>query len=259
MRFGYGNNGPGGACWYAPAASSFRVAAFAARWLVLLVFVAACNAQTPAPAVGTAKLENVLENMDKSAAKFTSLIADLDYTKVTVIVNDRSTQNGRILFDKSGGKTRVMIAFTKPAQKYVLFAGGKVSLYQPKIAEVQEYQLSERQDLVEQFLLLGFGTPGTELRKAYEVAFKGSENIAGQDSYLLDLTPKSQKVAAQLTRIQLWISPQNWEPVQQKFFEPGGDYVISRYSNMKLNTRISDKEFRLPLKGKVRTVRPQAP
>lgn len=239
--------------------NSSRARAIAGRLLLLLITVAACNAQTPSAPEGAAKLDDVLANMDKSAAKFSSLVADLDYTKVTVIVNDRSTQNGRILFEKSGGKTRVMIAFTKPAEKYVLFASGKVSLYQPKIAEVQEYQLAERQDLVEQFLLLGFGTPGTELRKAYDVAFKGTENIAGQDVYLLDLTPKSPKVAAQLQRIQLWISPQNWEPVQQKFFEPGGDYVIARYSNMKLNTKIADKEFRLPLKGKVRTVRPQAP
>jgi len=197
--------------------------------------------------------------MDQSAEDFSSVAADLEYTKVTVIVNDHSTQTGKIYYEKPGGITRVLIAFTQPAEKYVLFADGKVDLYQPRIAEVDEYELARRQDLVEQFLLLGFGTSGAALQKAYQVALKGSENVSGQQTYLLDLVPKSSKVAAQLQRIQLWISPQNSEPVQQKFFEPGGDYVISRYSNLRLNAKIPDKQFRLPLKGKVRTVRPQAP
>ncbi len=240
-------------------------------WLFLAAVAATCllmpltiscgtpSAQEPSAPTNLPKLEDVLAGMDQAAAGFTSVAADLEYTKVTVIVNDRSTQTGKIFFEKSGGKTRVMIAFTQPAQKYVLFANGKVDFYQPKIAEVDEYELSQRQGLVEQFLLLGFGTPGAELQNAYQVSLKGAESVAGQQSYLLDLTPKSPKVAAQLQRIQLWILPQNWEPVQQKFFEPGGDYVIARYSNIKLNAKIPDKEFRLPLKGKFRTVRPQAP
>jgi outer membrane lipoprotein-sorting protein len=211
------------------------------------------NSQSNVP-----KLDEVLGEMDKSAEDFSSMTGDLEYTKVTVIVNDHSTQTGRISFEKSGGKTRVLIAFAKPAEKYVLFSDGKVSLYQPRIAEVDEYQLSQRQDLLEQFLLLGFGTPGSEIQKAYQISLHGAETVGGQQAYLLELTPKSVKVAAQLARIQLWISPKNWEPLQQKFFEPGGDYLIARYSNVKLNAKIPDKDFRLPIKGKVRTVRPQS-
>ena len=195
--------------------------------------------------------------MDQSAAGFTSMTGDLDYTKVTVIVNDHSTQKGKVYFQKSAGKTRVMVAFTSPAEKYVLFDSGKVQLYQPKIAEVDEYTLAQKQDLLEQFLLLGFGTSGAELQKAYDIALKGADSIDGQQTYLLDLTPKSAKVAAQLQHVQLWMSPQNWQPLQQKFFEPGGDYVIARYSNLKLNSKIPDKTFQLPLRGKVKTVRPQ--
>ncbi len=252
MKYGYGNS---------PAGFIFTrvLAAFALVLILPAVFLATTTAQEPSQPANVPKLEDVLAGMDKSAAGFTSVAANLEYTKVTVIVNDRFTQTGKIFFEKSGGKTRVMIGFTQPAEKYVLFANGKVNLYQPKIAEVDEYELSQRQDLVEQFLLLGFGTSGAELQKAYQISWKGAESVAGQLSYLLDLTPKSPKVAAQLQRIQLWISPQSWEPIQQKFFEAGGDYVISRYSNMKLNSKIPDKEFRLPLRGKVRTVKPQAP
>ena len=227
-------------------------------YILLLSLSARSGGLATASAQGNApKLSEILAQMDAVSAGFSSMTGDLEYTKVTVIVNDHSTQNGKIYFEKRNSKTRVLIGFTSPAEKYVLFAGGKVSMYQPKIAEVDEYELSERQDLVEQFLLLGFGTSGADLQNAYQVTSRGTDAVAGQPAYLLDLIPKSKSVAAQLQRIQLWISPQNWEPLQQKFYEPGGDYVIARYSNMKLNTKIPDSSFKLPLRGRVRTVRPQ--
>jgi outer membrane lipoprotein-sorting protein len=250
MRSGFGNKAAGHNAW---------CSATGIVWLALAI-LAVCTpvrAQASQPRPDAPPLEEILAGMDKSASGFTSMSASLEYTKVTVIVNDHSTQNGRINFEKTGGKTRVLISFTSPAEKHLLFAGGKVQFYQPKIAQVDEYQLSSRQDLVEQFLLLGFGTSGTELRNAYQITLRGSDSVAQQQCFLLDLVPKSPKVAAQLQRIQLWISPQGWEPIQQKFYEPGGDYVIARYSDMKRNAKLSDKDFRLPVKGNVRTVRPQ--
>ena len=250
MRSGFGNKAVCHTVWCAVTGIVWLA-------LAMLGVCTAIRAQASQPQPGAPPLAEILAGMDQSAADFTSMAASLEYTKVTVIVNDHSTQNGKINFEKERGKTRVLISFTSPAEKHLLFADGKVQFYQPKIAQVDEYQLSSRQDLVEQFLLLGFGTSGSELRNAYQITLRGSESIAQQQCFLLDLVPKSPKVAAQLQRIQLWISPQSWEPIQQKFYEPGGDYVIARYSDMKRNVKLSDKDFRLPLKGKVRTVRPQ--
>ena len=206
-----------------------------------------------------ATLETTLAAMDQAAARFSSVTGNLEYTKVTVIVNDRSTERGTISFEKAKGKTRVLLAFREPAEKYVLFEGSKVSFYRPKIAEVQEYDLAQRQGLVEQFLLLGFGTAGSELEKAYRIVWRGEEALdpgtPGRAVHL-ELTPKSAQGSARLKQIELWLSPENWQPVQQKFWEPSGDYLIARYSGLKLNTKIPAKNFKLPLRGKVKTVRP---
>ncbi len=202
-----------------------------------------------------ATLETTLAGMDRAAARFSSVTGNLDYTKVTVIVNDHSTDRGTIAFEKERGGTRVMLAFREPAEKFVLFEGNKVSLYRPRIAEVEEYEIGGRQGLVEQFLLLGFGTPGSELQKNYEIAWGGEESLEGQRVVHLELTPKSDQAAWRLKKIELWLSPENWQPVQQKFWEPSGDYMIARYTGLKLNTNIPDRAFRPPLKGNVRTVR----
>lgn len=227
-------------------------------WLPgLLLSAAAFVGVAAAQNAGTAEvsLESILANMNEAAARFSSVMGNLEYTKVTVLVNDRSTETGKIYFEKTKGRPRVLIAFDKPAEKYVLFAEGKVSIYRPKIAEVEEYLVGDRQELLEQFLLLGFGTAGRDLQKAYEVRLLGEETLEGQETFHLELIPKSDTVTRQLKRVELWISSQSWQPVQQKFVEPSQDYLLARYLDLQQNVRIPAKNLRLPLKGKVRTVR----
>jgi outer membrane lipoprotein-sorting protein len=137
----------------------------------------------------------------------------------------------------------------------VLFADGKVQLYQPKIAEVQEFTLGKNQDMLEQFLLLGFGTSGSEMLKSYNAVYKGPEKVEGEDAVRLDLTPKSPSVASKLIRIELWLSPQTWQPVQQKFYEPSKDYLIARYRGLQVNSKIPSKNLQLQMRGKVKTVK----
>ena len=200
-------------------------------------------------------LASTIAGMDAASAKFASVTGDIEYTKVTIIVNDFSTEKGRIFFEKSKGKLRVMLAFTQPAEKFVLFTDGKVQLYQPKIAEVQEFTLGKNQNMLEQFLLLGFGTSGTEMLKSYTAVYRGREKVDSEDAIRLDLTPNSQSVGAKLTRIELWLSPQTWQPIQQKFYEPSKDYLIARYRGLQLNTKIPAKSLQLQLRGKVKTTK----
>jgi outer membrane lipoprotein-sorting protein len=214
------------------------------------------SAQAWAAQVGG--LAEAMEGMDRAASRFSSVSADLEYTKVTVIVDDHSTETGKIYFEKAKGQPRVMLAFLDPAEKYVLFEGGKVSIYRPKIALVEEYSLANNQGLLEQFLLLGFGTSGSELQKNYAVALKGEEPLEGEPTVVLELTPKSAEVSTKLQRIELWLSTKTWQPLQQKFYEPSNDYLIARYRNSELNGKIAADKFKLPLSGKVRTVRPQS-
>ncbi len=206
-------------------------------FLCFLCFSSAAPQSDQPGGTAAATLETTLAGMDQAAARFSSVAGNLDYTKVTVIVNDHATDRGTMAFEKKGGKTRVLLAFREPAEKFVLFEGRndtnvsfRVSLYRPKIAEVEEYEVGSRQGLVEQFLLLGFGTPGSELQKAYQIAFRGEEALDGAPGRVvrLELTPRSAQAAARLKKIELWLSPETWQPVQQKFWEPSGDYMLAR-------------------------------
>jgi outer membrane lipoprotein-sorting protein len=98
---------------------------------------------------------------------------------------------------------------------------------------------------VDQYLELGFGTRSESLRKSYDVVFRGEQDLDGKKTLLLELTPKSDEIRAQITKVQVWIDESSWLAIQQKFFEAGSaDYLIFHYSDLKKNLKIDDSKFR---------------
>ncbi len=195
--------------------------------------------------------------MDAAATRFHALTAQLAYTKVTLVVDDRNTENGTVYFKKDprARGSKVLIEFTQPEPKTVLFRDSKAWIYYPKIAQLEEYDVGKNRELVEQFLLLGFGVPGHELLKAYSITVAGDVNLNGTTAVKLDLTPKGS-LARNLRKVELWLSRETWQPIQQQFTEPSGDYLIAHYSNAK-QSDLPDSRFQIKTSGKVKKVRPQ--
>ncbi len=187
-------------------------------------------------------LETVLKQLDAQAADFQSLSADLERTKVTVVVNDKSTESGRILVRRDD---KMRIEVVKPDARTILRNGDDFYIYNPKIHRVEEYNIGKKKSVVDQFLLLGFGTSGSSLKESYTIALQGEETIDNRKVLLLELLPKTDEVRKQLSKIRLWLDESSWLPVQQQFYETGsGDYFIIHYRNMVRNARIPDTEFK---------------
>jgi outer membrane lipoprotein-sorting protein len=208
-------------------------------WLGILAFLPLlCAAQNP-PRSTT---EGVLAMMDKSASDFRSLSADIEQLKYTDVVKDTSKEEGQI-FVRRDQKMRIEIA--KPDPKTILRTGDSLFIYTPKIKRVEEYNLGKHRSMVDQYLRLGFGTKSQDIQKSFDVKMTGEEEIDRRKTFVLELTPKSDEVRKQITKIQMWIDPSSWLPVQQKFFETGGgDYFLVKYSNMMKNLRLDDAKFK---------------
>jgi outer membrane lipoprotein-sorting protein len=199
-------------------------------------------------------VQNVLRQLDAQAKDFRSLSADVERTKVTVVVNDRSTENGTILV--RGDK--MLLDLKAPDARTVLRTGDNLYVYTPGLKRVEEYNLGKNRALVDQFLLLGFGTAGKELEKGYLIALLKEEKIDDRKTVELELTPKSQGVRNQIAKIELWLDESSWIPVQQQFYEAGsGDYSIVHYSKVLRNPTISDSEFKPRWPKGTEKVRPQ--
>ena len=193
--------------------------------------------------------------MDKSAADFRSLTADLENTKYTDVVKDSSTETGQI-FVRRDQKMRIEIL--KPDPRTILRSGDSLFVYTPKIKRVEEYDLGKNRAMVDQYVLLGFGTKSQNMLKSYDVKLTGEEQLDGKKTFLLELTPKSDDVRRQITRIQMWVDESSWLPIQQKFFETGaGDYIQFHYSNVMKNLKIPDSRFKQDWPKDVNRVKPR--
>jgi outer membrane lipoprotein-sorting protein len=200
----------------------------------------------PASAQNNGKLElqEILARMDERAHDLKTVTARLEYTKVTVVVNDRSTEYGRIYFRK-GRSPEILLRIEKPDQKILLLRKKHAEIYTPKTNQIQEYDLKSHSNVLQQFLLLGFGTESSQMEEAYKIKLLSEENLGGASVAVLELVPRSEKVLAQLSKVDLWVSKDSWLPLQQQFFEPGGDYMLAKYSAMKINRPLPSSTFRI--------------
>jgi outer membrane lipoprotein-sorting protein len=199
-------------------------------------------------------LGTVLRNMDSEARDFRSLTANIERTKVTVVVNDKSTETGRLFI--RGDNMRIDLS--EPDTRTILRSGNNLYIYNPKLSRVEEYDLGKNRALVDQFLLLGFGTSGHELEKNYEITLVDEETLDTRKVVQLELTPKSDKVRDQISKIQIWLDEADWLPVQQKFSETGTkDYFIIHYTNVVRNPKIHDTQFKPRWPKGTTKVRPQ--
>ena len=198
----------------------------------------------------------LVERLNQVNEHFRTLTASLQFTKVTAVVNDTSTETGRLYYSKDH---RVLIEMLNPEAKEILFTGNKALLYYPKMKQIQEYDLEKHRAMVEQFLLLGFGTKGDELKDAYLITVLGETTLQGHPNPVLqvELTPKDERIRNNINRIQLWLDMASWVPVQQKFFEVGNDYLVTRYTEVKVNIEIPRSKLNLSAPKDTKRVKPR--
>lgn len=202
-------------------------------------------------------LQAVLARMNQTSTGFKSAQGDFDFETYQKLVDEKDTQKGRIYFRKSKNGVDAAFDIEGPAPKQVVYKDGKLRIFEKKINQVTERVVGKNKQDVEAFLSLGFGASGTELQRDYDVKLDGWETVDGVQTAKLDLTPKNEKLLQTYNKIVLWIDPERDVLLKQQFFERSGDYRLAHYSNMKLNSKISDDAFRLKTNGNTKIVTPQ--
>jgi outer membrane lipoprotein-sorting protein len=208
-------------------------------------------------AAQTPSLETVLGQMDAAAATFQNAQADFAWDQYQRVVDETDTQKGKLYFRRAGKETQMAADITEPEKKYMLFAGGKLSVYQPRIDQVTEYDAGKDRESVQTFLVLGFGGRGHDLLKSFSVKLAGTETVDGVRTVKLELVPKSQKARSLFERVVLWVDPGRGVSLRQQAWEASGDYRLAHYANIRVNEKISDDVFQLKTTPKTKVLRPQ--
>jgi outer membrane lipoprotein-sorting protein len=203
-------------------------------------------------------LNDILTKLDHAAAAFRGMTADLRETAHTAVINEDQVEAGEIFMKRARpGDTRMLVNFVRPDPKTVQLQGDTLSIYFPKRNTVQEYSLGKNSSLVVQFLLLGFGTTRNDLSAANAVQYGAAETISGRPAVRLVLVPKTKEVLQHVEKIELWLSPDTGYPVQHKIYQPGGDYLLFEFANLKMAPDLSDSYLKLKLPKDVKKEKPQ--
>lgn len=205
-------------------------------------------------ATGVGSLEQVLHSMDANATKFRTAQADFVWTPYNSVINETETPDkGKIYFRKAGTEIQMGATIQPPDDRQIVFAGGKVQVFQPKTKVVDVYDATAHKDEVESFLVLGFGSSGQDLRKSFELKYVGEEKIGDAQTGHLQLSPLAEQVKKSFPRIDLWIDS-NGVSVRQQLFQTGGDYRLADYSHIRVNDKVPDGAFKIKTSGPTKTV-----
>jgi outer membrane lipoprotein-sorting protein len=202
-------------------------------------------------------LDQVMARMDVEAAGFRQMTARFTKTNFISVLNDTSHESGALWMKKSGKKIEMRGEIAGSDARSFGFRDNKGEIYYPKINTVQIYDLGKERSLVDQFLLLGFGSSGKEIAKTYSIRVAGEEVLGGRKTTVLELVPKSPQVLEQIQKVYLWIPENAGHPVQQQFMQPGGNYYKVLYSDVRINPNLPDSAFALKLPAGVKKDYPQ--
>src|ERR1039457_1488850 len=230
-------------------------------------------------------LEAALNAKDQAAGNFRTAQCDFVWDQYQKVVDDHDYQKGTMYFRRQGNDVQMAADITSPDKKYVLFTGSLVSVYQPSIDQVTEYNPGKNKADFASFLVLGFGGRGHDLEKSFDVNYAGMEAVQDVNAAKLELTPRSQRVRSMFQTITLWIDlcctltpragsihsvrvrsmfqtitlwidPARGVSVQQRFSEPSGDYRVAKYSNIEINHKISGDVFKLKTTSHTKVIKP---
>jgi len=220
---------------------------------VIAVAVAAAADSATDPA-----LDKVLSQMDSAAEKFRTTEASVVWDQYQKVVDEHEEQKGKVYFRHGDKEVQMAADITDPDQKYVLFNGSKIQVYQPKIDQVTVYNTGKNREAFESFLVLGFGGGGHDMLKSFYIKYMGSETVDGTEAAKLDLVPKTVNVRNNVDHIVLWIDPSRGISLQQQFFfGTSGDYRLAKYSDIRMNEKIPDAVFKLRTTGKTKFISTQ--
>lgn len=224
-------------------------------WLpVSLLLVQWVFSQTAFPQPST-NLEQVLSQMDDAAAKFRTTEANFTWIQYNKVIDDiADTQKGKIYFRRENKDIQMAADIREPDAKQLIFSGGKIQIYQPRIEQEDIYDARARREEFESFLVVGFGGGGHDMLKSFAITFLGNEKIGEVETAKLDLVPKSEEVKRNFSHLVLWIDPQRGVSIQQQLFETSGDYRLAKYSEIQVNQKISDNVFKMKTSSKTRVL-----
>ncbi len=188
------------------------------------------------------KLDEVLANMEKAARSIKTIEADMAQEKRDMQIGGREVYKGRIYFEHGKVCDRVRIEYSIPEGQFVTVLCDKIYLYQAKINQcivtTRQAQASKNQEF--SFIATPYKSV-PELKRQYNIAYVGEEQIGASSTAKLELTPRGKSSMKGLT---LWVEQSSWLPIKYQVVESNNNPTTFTLSGMIKNGKLSGDKFK---------------
>ncbi|PIX21838.1 MAG: hypothetical protein COZ69_12600 [Deltaproteobacteria bacterium CG_4_8_14_3_um_filter_45_9] len=201
-------------------------------WLFILV-VLLLN-PLPVKSAMPVGAEEVVKRLREIQEKTKDYSADLYQEKKLSLLKEKIVSRGRIRFKKPD---KVSIEFFHPESSQMVFDGKTAILYYKEEKLAERYALRSN-PIAERYLLFS-KDPFQEKLAAWKI-------LEDRESFLvMEIIPKVKDPLFVKTRLR--ISKKDWMVLGMEMIEKNGDTTSIRYSNMKVNTGLTDSDFEIYL------------
>jgi outer membrane lipoprotein carrier protein len=201
-------------------------------WLLILVSLL----WIPLTAKGAAPIsaDEVVKRLREIQEKTKDFSADIHQEKKLSLLKEKIISRGKIRFKKPD---KVSIEFFHPESSQMVFDGKTVLLYYKEEKLAERYSLRSN-PIAERYLLFS-KDPFQEKLAEWKI-------LEDRESFLvMEITPKVKDPLFVKTRLR--VSKKDWMLIGMDMVEKNGDTTSIRYSNMKVNTGLTESDFEIHL------------
>ena len=201
-------------------------------WILILISLLLI----PLPIKGAAPMgaEEVVKRLREVQEKTKDFSADLHQEKKLSLMKEKIVSRGRIRFKKPD---KVSIEFFHPESSQMAFDGKTVLLYYKEEKLAERYSLRSN-PMAERYLLFS-KDPFQEKLAEWKI-------LEDRESFLvMEILPKVKDPLFVKTRLR--VSKKDWMVIGMEMIEKNGDTTSIRYSNMRMNTGLTDSDFEIHL------------
>jgi len=201
-------------------------------WLPILIALFL----TPLPLKGSTPLsaDEVVRRLREVQEKTKDFSADLYQEKKLALLKEKIVSRGRIRFKKPD---KVSIEFFPPESSQMVFDGKTVLLYYKEEKVAERYSLRSN-PMAERYLLFS--------KDPFQGNLAEWKILEDRESFVvMEIIPKVKDPL--FVKTGLRISKKDWMVIGMDMVEKNGDTTSIHYSNMKVNTGLTDSDFEIHL------------
>jgi outer membrane lipoprotein-sorting protein len=180
-------------------------------------------------------LSEIIARMDADAPAFRGVTAQLNRIEYTAAIKDTTVYKGEVTLLKQKRGVAALLTYASPDPRQLQFKEGTALEYLPNTNTINEYDIGKFSSVVNEFVTLGFGTSGQDLKKSYSVTLIGPETLNDTKVTKLELVPRKPEALQYMKKIEMWVLDGKSYAVQLKIYQPSGDWDTATYSSVQIN------------------------